>query len=636
MARIEFVPDMHRDGECGLWGAIHLADGTLCAAMRLPVDATDRPTVSRVLATAQKLMRAAVPGIAPIADVAVGGDQLWVFVGIAPGPSIADLLDDAIVTPTDAALISLDSGRALAGLHERGLRHGAFSLRTVVASRRGTIQVTEAGLAPALDNSDDNRAPTYQEAVRADAECWADAVGELAVRLRRLGFENQAMALDRSAAAAREHGLPTALEDLDEAAQVFAGYASRVGLQDVMRRYDMEDEPDPDALERAIDALFAATGGPQDRPPTSPDGPSPEPPSPGKTSPGKASPGPGVDGSLPSGGGRPPAGSVERVDVAQRDADAVPVAVGAATALAVADGDALENAAEAVETAGAAKSATTEKAATEKAATAETAPEADEISGGRAARPATVDAAEDADRGAVGDARDADGPAAGVATAPRTRRRPSVIPTRRATTGTPTTTNSAPGGLWVPKVAPESAQPTGSPTVRPAQTGDESDRPERVMRLGRGVPASNTRRPAPARLGRPAWWPRLAINIGLAVAIVLGVGGYVWWRSDRPLHVSSVSITVQRHFATACQLDADVVGTVLTSGGSGTFTYQWQRSDGTTTPIYTAKVGDASKPTEVHLQWTFNGVGEETAQVALIVLRPQRRQASTSFEYICK
>jgi hypothetical protein len=627
MARIEFVPDMHRDGECGPWGAIHLADGTLCAAMRLPVAATDRPTVGRVLATAQKLMRAAVPGIAPIADVAVGGDQLWVFVGIAPGPSIADLLDDAIVTPTDAALISLDSGRALAGLHERGLRHGAFSLRTVVASRHGTIQVTEAGFAPALDDSDDNRAPTYQEAVREDAECWADAVGELGVRLRRLGFENQAAALDRCAETAREHGLPTALEDLDAAAQVFAGYPTRVGLQDVMRRYDIEDEPDPDSLVRAIDALFAATGSPQDQVPASPEEPSPEPPSPGKTSPGKASPGPTRDGSVPSGGGRAPAGSPERVDVAapSRDADAVPVAVGAATALAVADGDALED--DAVEAAGAARSTPTGKAAT-----GEKTPRADEVSGGRAGRTATIDGADDANHVDGDDAADAEGPTAGVATPLRTRRRPSVIPSRRATTGSPTTANGAPGGLWVPKVAPESAQPT----VRPARTQDDSDRPERVMRLGRGVPASNTRRPAPARLGRPAWWPRLAINIGLAVAILLGVGGYVWWRSDRPLRVTSVSITVQRHFATACQLDADVVGTVLTSGGSGTFTYEWQRSDGTTTPIYTAKVGDASKPTEVHLQWTFNGVGEETAQVTLIVLRPQRREANTSFEYICR
>lgn len=171
--------------------------------------------------------------------------------------------------------------------------------------------------------------------------------------------------------------------------------------------------------------------------------------------------------------------------------------------------------------------------------------------------------------------------------------------------------------------------------VRPGASVDPPAKPDNTVRVGRGVPASNGRRPTPARLGRPAWWPRIAINIGIAVVIVLGVGGYVWWRVDRPLHVTSVSVTVQRHVAAACQLDADVIGTVITSGGRGTFTYQWERSDGTTTAVHVGKVTDPAKPTEVHLPWTFNGTGEETAQVTLVVLTPQRREASTSFEYIC-
>jgi hypothetical protein len=160
-------------------------------------------------------------------------------------------------------------------------------------------------------------------------------------------------------------------------------------------------------------------------------------------------------------------------------------------------------------------------------------------------------------------------------------------------------------------------------------------RSDNTVRVGRGVPASNGQRPTPARLGRPAWWPRIAINIGFAAIFVLGVGGYVWWRLDRPLHVASVSVTVEKHFAAACQLDADVVGTVITSGGSGTFTFQWQRSDGTTTAIQRVKVADPAKPTEIHLPWSFSGSGNESAQVTLVVLGPERRKASTSFEYLC-
>ena len=47
MARIEFVPDLRREGACGTWGAILLGDGGLCAAMRLPIVASDRATIVR-------------------------------------------------------------------------------------------------------------------------------------------------------------------------------------------------------------------------------------------------------------------------------------------------------------------------------------------------------------------------------------------------------------------------------------------------------------------------------------------------------------------------------------------------------------------------------------------------------------
>jgi hypothetical protein len=206
-------------------------------------------------------------------------------------------------------------------------------------------------------------------------------------------------------------------------------------------------------------------------------------------------------------------------------------------------------------------------------------------------------------------------------------RRTSVIPPRRPVNGPGNA--AAPSGLWAPRPPSNTGR-----SLRAARL-DTPTQTERVLRLGHGVPVMTARRPAPSRLGRPTWWPRLAINIGLIVAMVLAIGGFAWWRFDRPLHVNTVSLTVQKHAASACQLEADIVGTVITSGGHGTFTYQWRRSDGTTTPVYTAQVADPSKPTEVHLQWTFSGVGSETAQVALIVLGPQRRQASTSFEYIC-
>jgi hypothetical protein len=620
MARIEFVPNLRREGACGTWGAILLGDGGLCAAMRLPIAASDRATIDRVLTAIREMMRANVPGIAPIADVAVGGNQVWVFVGIAPGPSVADLLYEVTLAPADLALIALDAGRTLVRLHESGLWHGSFGADTIVATRTGAIHLTEAGLGPALDGLDvrigrtgaadadgigegadgtghSSRNVTAKvvtgpngvarsEAVMAagvsvvaetsdatrwgvatsdpsaggtarvtdcadvDAAAWADTVRLFANHLRAARAEAEADALAACARQADDAGIAAALDKLELLGRMFAGFPGRGGLVSAMSQYAIEDEPEPDTVLRAIDALFEASA-PPSPPPSSP---------------------PSLPRRFRSPLGRP-GGSNGAVADANSGADQ--------------DG------------------------------------------------PPRIPVQANADRSGATITEDSDGQTATVAAVaattapPRGPRKTSVIPTRlpRPPGGTPADT---PRGLWAPSEAPK---PT---PVRPGASIDAPAKPDNTVRFGRGVPASNGRRLTPARLGRPAWWPRIAVNIGIAVVIVLGVGGYVWWRVDRPMHVTSVSVTVQRHVAAACQLDADVVGTVITTGGTGTFTYQWQRSDGTTTAVHEGKVTDPAKPTEVHLPWTFNGSGEETAQVTLVVLTPQRREASTSFEYICK
>lgn len=679
MARIEFVPDIHRDGACGTWSAIVLGDGGVCAAMRLPVDPADQPTVERVLASIRAVMAARVSGVAPIADVAVGGDQVWTFVGIAPGPSVAEIINDAILTPTDAAHIALDSGRALAGLHGHGLVHGAFSLRTVVVSRTGVVRVTEAGLAPALATTEPanlngngggapfngfgasatarfgGRAATVSgatSAVRADVEGWAATVRLLAGHVRRLRFLSQAVALEASADVAQADGLVPALVDLEEAAHTFHGYPNRVGLHDVMRRYRLADDPDPDAVLRAIDALFEADPAVQAYPDAF-DGQRPTVRVPGtRVADATAAFAPDVDASADSetavdhhvedapgaaspdhvaaAGAETPAAApadVEVVDAEVVDAEVVDVEVVDAEMMDVASDEGTRELARVdpvAASAGNAKSkrgrVTRGRPAAAEAAIAEASAAVDVAEAGTETIGAVTAVAVDTDLPQT------DGPRTPV---PRGPRKTSVIPPRRPASGSDDTP-PPPTGLWKPKVPTQS-----SPSLRPARLDDSSPDLVPDMRYGRGVPASNTRRPVPARLGRPAWWPRLAVNIALALAIVLGVTGYAVWRLDRPLRITTVTLTVEKHFATACQLEADVIGTVITSGGPGTFKYQWLRSDGTTTGVYSAHVADASRPTEVHLEWTFSGSGTEPAEVALIVLEPQRREASTSFEYIC-
>jgi hypothetical protein len=624
MARIEFVPDLRREGACGTWGAILLGDGGLCAAMRLPIAASDRATIDRVLTAIREVMRANVPGVAPIADVAVGGNQVWVFVGIAPGPSVADLLYEVTLAPADLALIALDAGRTLARLHEGGLWHGSFGAETIVATRTGAIHLTEAGLGPALDGLDvrigrppaadvdrigesddaalasraDGAAPSNDvekviaapngavrteaatvagasfvtepsdsarwdiatgdpagtdeppltDGAHIDVSAWADTVRLFANHLRATRAETEADALAACARRADEAGIAAALDDLDVVARSFADFPDRGGIAAAMSEYAIEDEPESDAILRAIDALFDATAPPSPPPPSLP-----------------------RRFRSPLGRGGSNGAAAKAAAKAGADRDGSPLIPAQASA---------------------------DRLATATAATS------DEEAGASMAVASTT-------------------------APPRGPRKTSVIPTRlpRSPGGTST---EAPHGLWAPSGAPKPAP------VRPGVSVDAPAKPDNTVRVGRGVPASNGRRATPARLGRPAWWPRIAINIGFAVVIVLGVGGYVWWRVDRPLHVTSVSVTVQRHVAAACQLDADVVGTVITTGGTGTFTYEWQRDDGTTTAVHVGKVTDPAKPTEVHLPWTFNGAGEETAQVTLVVLTPQRREASTSFEYICK
>jgi hypothetical protein len=621
MARIEFVPDLRREGACGTWGAILLGDGGLCAAMRLPIAASDRATIDRVLTAIREVMRASVPGVAPIADVAVGGNQVWVFVGIAPGPSVADLLYEVTLAPADLALIALDAGRTLTRLHDSGLWHGSFGADTIVASRTGAIHLTEAGLGPALDGLDVR--------IRRPGPADVDGAGE----------STDATGASRADVNAPSNGVQRVVAASNGAARseaVKAGGASVVAERSNEARWDVATSDPSAAVETSL------TDGAH------------------------------VDASAWADTVRLFASHL-RAARAETEADAL------ATCARRADDAGIAAALAELEVVARTFAAFPDRAglvAAMREYAIEDEPESDTIlraidalfdatapptppppspprrfrsplgrggsngakvnakAGADSDTPPFIPAQASADRfaSAVAEASDEEAGAsmavASTTAPPRGPRKTSVIPTRLPRSPERTST-APPRGLWAPSSAPKPAQ------VRPGVSEDTPTKPDNTVRVGRGVPASNGRRATPARLGRPAWWPRIAINIGFAVVIVLGVGGYVWWRVDRPLHVTSVSVTVQRHVAAACQLDADVVGTVITTGGTGTFTYEWQRSDGTTTVVHVGKVTDPAKPTEVHLPWTFNGAGEETAQVTLVVLTPQRREASTSFEYIC-
>lgn len=630
MARIEFVPDLRREGACGTWGAILLGDGGLCAAMRLPVVASDRATIDRVLTAIREVMRAGVPGIAPVADVAVGGDQVWVFVGIAPGPSVADLLYEATLAPADLALIALDAGRTLVRLHNSGLWHGAFGADTIVTTRTGAIRLTEAGLGPALDGLDVRIITRISADGAAASESPNGTSGSASGDVSK--NETRKIVAASNGAARNEAGRTGSASVVTESTNfpdriISAGDASAVGTATLTDGADVDVSAWADTVrlfashlrsaraEAEADALAACARRADDV--------------------GIVAALENLEAVARAFAGFPDRGGIEAVMTAyaiedEPEADTILRAIDA-----LFDPPAPPPPPPPSSAARRFRSSLGRGGSNGASADPKTGASADPKAGRDGDNlPLRIPAQASPDRiasdtAATSSDEGAEVVAATAAAAPtRTPRKTSVIPTRlpRSPGVTPA---EQPSGLWAPAKAPKATP------VRPGAAEEVPLKPDNTVRVGRGVPASNGRRPTPARLGRPAWWPRIAVNIGIAVVIVLGVGGYVWWRVDRPLHVTSVSITVQRHVAAACQLDADVVGTVITTGGTGTFTYQWQRSDGTTTSVHTGKVTDPAKPTEVHLPWTFDGSGEETAQVTLVVLTPQRREASTSFEYIC-
>ncbi|CAG7613450.1 hypothetical protein [Actinacidiphila bryophytorum] len=85
-----------------------------------------------------------------------------------------------------------------------------------------------------------------------------------------------------------------------------------------------------------------------------------------------------------------------------------------------------------------------------------------------------------------------------------------------------------------------------------------------------------------------------------------------------------------------CHTTVRIVGTLRTTGGAGTVTYRWRRSDGTVSDVVRQHVPKGDHQTDVVLLWTLEGRGTYTATATLDVLTPQQRSASSTFGYRCR
>jgi hypothetical protein len=166
----------------------------------------------------------------------------------------------------------------------------------------------------------------------------------------------------------------------------------------------------------------------------------------------------------------------------------------------------------------------------------------------------------------------------------------------------------------------------GQPAASPPQTN---------LRFGPGTDTGPPARPATARRRRRRGRLRTLASALLTLAILAGVGGYLWWQRQNPLVVTAAVVAPAQPPGEECDVTVDVVGTVQTNGRSGTVTYQWVRSDGETSAVLDQSVANGSGSTQVHLFWSFSGEGSYDATATLKILAPTPMEASGEFTYTC-
>jgi eukaryotic-like serine/threonine-protein kinase len=187
------------------------------------------------------------------------------------------------------------------------------------------------------------------------------------------------------------------------------------------------------------------------------------------------------------------------------------------------------------------------------------------------------------------------------------------------TTGTmpAATVPAAPAPAVPVSFAPVPAGPVAPPPAPPAQ-----------------APPWPIRPPGPGR--RRIRW-RGVVSSLVTIAIVGGIGYYVWHRTHDILKVTTVTVALARQPGSECDITVDVTGTIVTNGHAGVVTYQWIReAAGTQTqPAATVSVAGGQRSALVHLRWAFHGKGPQPASAQLQVLAPDPAEGNVAFTYSC-
>ncbi|MFI9255240.1 hypothetical protein [Streptomyces sp. NPDC053069] len=121
----------------------------------------------------------------------------------------------------------------------------------------------------------------------------------------------------------------------------------------------------------------------------------------------------------------------------------------------------------------------------------------------------------------------------------------------------------------------------------------------------------------------------------LAAAVLAIVLAWLFWqRHTADLRITQV--TARTGSVLGCGGTAEVVAVVRTNGAAGTFTYEWNRSDGTSSGPREERLARGEDETSLRLLWTFHGRGTGKATARLVIESPGRHTASASFAYTCR
>jgi hypothetical protein len=172
-------------------------------------------------------------------------------------------------------------------------------------------------------------------------------------------------------------------------------------------------------------------------------------------------------------------------------------------------------------------------------------------------------------------------------------------------------------------------QPLGPGAPGGQANGNGNGKGKRARHGGGGAAWPSAR---PRRRRRP--WAGVVSTL-ITLAIIGGVGGYVYLQNHKALKVTAATVSIANPDQIGCNSTVDVVGTIFTNGNGGPITFQWTK-DGENQPVGTVTAASGEQQVRVDLRWALHGKGTHHGTAILAVFTPNVvSQQSATFTYKC-